>query len=200
MYFVFIIVVLLIVSGVLWCFLSYHNVLANRRFLNAGWGRIHALLMARNEMLAHFQENWAGVRTVSAQDVPAQEGVAQQEPSVAAPPSPLVIQFQDLLAEDVSHEWDDVVVRAEIRAELEEVAHKLFTETLSRPQILQDEDFNLLRVALEENTAALNVEVKGFNKIVTRYNFFLKKQPNPFMARHFGAVPIDIFPIQFAVY
>lgn len=195
MYWIFIAVVFILVGIVIWCFLSFHNVLANRRFLNAGWGRIHGLLMGRNELLAHFQENWA-----PANKKPSLGAVEVTSTEPESEDSPYVVAFQDLLAEDAAHEWDDVPTRAEIRVELEDAARNLFNDTLAKPDILKDGDFNLLRNALEENTKALNVEVKNFNKVVARYNLLLLQTPNTFMARHFGAAPIDKFPVEFTAF
>lgn len=193
-YVIFLTAVFVIAGLVIWCFLSFHNVLSNRRFLNAAWGRIHRLLVGRNEMLAHFQENWAS----PANPAPGNPEVATQ-PSQAED-STYITAFQDLLVEDTTEEWDDVVLRKEIRVELEDVAHKLFSDVLAKPGILNDAEFNRLRQMLEENSKALNLEVKGFNKIVNRYNLLLLQTPNQFMARHFGASTIDNFPIEFKAF
>ncbi|MBM3617293.1 MAG: hypothetical protein FJX23_01965 [Alphaproteobacteria bacterium] len=193
-YVIFLTAVFVIAGIVIWCFLSFHNVLSNRRFLNAAWGRIHRLLMGRNEMMAHFQENWAAPAKPT-----TVEGAVATQPS-QADESPYITAFQDLLAEDATEEWDDVVLRREIRVELEDVAHKLFSDVLAKPEILNDGEFNRLRLMLEENSKALNQEVKGFNKIVARYNLLLLQTPNQFMARHFGASTIDNFPIEFKVF
>lgn len=172
MYYLYVAIVLSLVTLVLLVLLSFHNLLNNRRYLNRTWRRIHALLSARNELLLKLKET-------------AELYLPVQNENLFA--------FQDFLEEDTIHRWNDAKSRGEIRYDLENAAYATLTDIKTNPAAQGNPMLSGLLRSLTDNAASLKIEIRRFNKAADAYNKFFYKTSNRIIAGYRNMVPVEHF-------
>lgn len=166
MVFLYITVVLMLVSIALWAIMCCHYLLQRQRYLNVQWADVNALLEQRNSLLGEVQNLWV------APGLPA--------------PSDTMQHLQDLLAQDTEMNWQDVKARAALRQRIESLGQQVLSASHQQPDIARNPALNQTEQMLRDNAMFLDKSIKNYNRSVQIYNEMLQQFPQDMLSRKMG--------------
>jgi hypothetical protein len=175
MYYVYVVIVLALVAIALWAMVSFHYVLQQQRKLNAFWGVISQMLLARNEILGDLQNLWVS-------------------PAAQLPKNHLA-QLQALLAQDTTVAWQDVEQRSMLRKQIDAEGTQLIAQAKTQPHVAQNQRLQAIEQRLVENASMILRDADMYNRTARLYNSLLQVNPNRFIAGRLKLSPATLFHI-----
>lgn len=175
MFFIYITLVLALISVVLWAMVSFNYVVQYQGRINMQWDKVCALIEQRDALLGDLQNLW----------------VSPEAPA----PDEHVHRLQELLAADAALHWQEVERRVQLRQQIEEQVLHLMSTAQNSPQLAQGNALADIQQQLIENGGILAEEATVYNRTVSTYNNLLTVNPNRIIAQKLGYAAAPLYAI-----
>lgn len=175
MIYLYITLVVMFFAVMLWGIMCCHYVLQRQRHLNAQWEYFSNLLYQRNALMGELQNLWVA-------------------PGMPAPDT-TVQHLQDLLAEDITMDWENVQGRAALRPRIESLAQQVLAAAYQHEILGRNPVLGEISQMLNDNGALVDKSALNYNRSVQIYNAMLEQFPHDVLARRVGMVKAPLYRV-----